>query len=125
MASDSLASCPQKTESKSSKSRNASMAEELSWVRWVTALFVVASTMVLCFWALRRLRGSTHSWLPIRITGRIRLNRSAELVLVEVDNERFLIGATPANINTIAKWSVDEAGASVSPAQQSADSGAG
>ena len=101
------------------------MAEELSWVRWVTALFVVAVTMALSFWALRRVQGSNHSWLPIRVTGRIRLNRSAELVLVEVDNERFLIGATPANINTIARWSVEEAGREAAPAQQPTDRGAG
>ena len=101
------------------------MAEELSWVRWVTALFVVAIAMALSFWALRRVQGSSHSWLPIRVTGRIRLNRSAELVLVEVDNERFLIGATPANISTIAKWSVDEAGREVTPSAQSAGRGAG
>ena len=86
------------------------MAEELSWVRWVTALFVVAVTMGLSFWALRRAQSAGHSWLPIRVTGRVRLNRSAELVLVEVDNERFLIGATPANINTVARWSADKAG---------------
>ena len=101
------------------------MAEELSWVRWVTALFAVAITMALSFWALRRVQGSSHSWLPIRVTGRIRLNRSAELVLVEVDNERFLIGATPANINTIARWSVGNAGREVTPARQTADRGAG
>lgn len=81
------------------------MAEELSWVRWVTALFVVATAMAVSFIALRRVQGSHKSWLPIRITGRVRLNRSAELMLVEVENERFLIGATPANINTIAKLS--------------------
>ena len=86
------------------------MAEELSWVRWVTALFVVAVAMAVSFWTLRRVRGSSRSWLSIRITGRVRLNRSAELVLVEVDNERFLIGATPANINTIGKWPVDVTG---------------
>ncbi len=86
------------------------MAEELSWVRWVTALFVVAVAMAVSFIALRRVQGSHKSWLPIRITGRVRLNRSAELMLVEVENERFLIGATPANISTIAKLS-DEAGA--------------
>ena len=86
------------------------MAEELSWVRWVTALFVVAVAMAVSFWTLRRVQGSGRSWLPIRITGRVRLNRSAELVLVEVDNERFLIGATAANISTIAKWSADVTG---------------
>ena len=91
------------------------MAEELSWVRWVTALFVVAVAMAVSFIALRRVQGSHKSWLPIRITGRVRLNRSAELMLVEVENERFLIGATPANISTIAKLS-GEAGAGQSRA---------
>lgn len=81
------------------------MADELSWVRWVTALFVVAIAMAVSFVALRRVQVSNKNWLPIRITGRVRLNRSAELMLVEVENERFLIGATPANINTIAKLS--------------------
>ena len=72
--------------------------------------FVVAVAMAVSFWTLRRVQGSSRSWLSIRITGRVRLNRSAELVLVEVDNERFLIGATPANINTIAKWPADVTG---------------
>lgn len=89
------------------------MAEELSWVRWVTALFVVAVAMAFSFIALRRVQGSHRSWLPIRITGRVRLNRSAELMLVEVENERFLIGATPANISTIAKWPADPIGGTV------------
>ena len=89
------------------------MAEELSWVRWVTALFVVALAMAFSFWTLRRMQGSSRNWLPIRITGRVRLNRSAELVLVEVENERFLIGATPANISTIGKWPADSIGSSV------------
>ena len=89
------------------------MAEELSWVRWVTALFVVALAMAFSFWTLRRMQGSSRNWLPIRITGRVRLNRSAELVLVEVENERFLIGATPANISPIAKWPADSIGSTV------------
>ena len=93
------------------------MAEELSWVRWVTALFVVAVAMAVSFIALRRVQGSHKSWLPIRITGRVRLNRSAELMLVEVENVRFLIGATPANISTIARLS-GEAGAGQSHAGQ-------
>ena len=101
------------------------MADELSWVRWVTALFVVAIAMALSFWALRRAQGAAHSWLPIRVTGRVRLNRSAELVLVEVNNERFLIGATPANISTIAQWSADEAGGESSTPAQSADHATG
>ena len=79
-------------------------------MRWVTALSVVAVAMAVSFWTLRRVQGSSRSWLPIRITGRVRLNHSAELVLVEVDNERFLIGTTPANINTIAKWPADVIG---------------
>ena len=100
------------------------MAEELSWVRWVTALFVVAIAMAVSFWTLRRMQGSTRNWLSIRITGRVRLNRSAELVLVEVDNERFLIGATPANINTIAKWSADVPGSDALGPPESASCGA-
>ena len=101
------------------------MADELSWVRWVTALFAVAVAMVLSFWALRRAQSASHRWLPIRVTGRVRLNRSAELVLVEVNNERFLIGATPANISTIAQWSADEAGGESSTPAQSADHATG
>ncbi len=101
------------------------MADELSWVRWVTALFAVAIAMALSFWALRRAQSASHRWLPIRVTGRVRLNRSAELVLVEVNNERFLIGATPANISTIAQWSADEAGGESSTPAQSADHATG
>ena len=91
----------------------------------MTALFVVAVAMALSFWALRRAQGAGHSWLPIRVTGRVRLNRSAELVLVEVNNERFLIGATPANISTIAKWPADMAGDESSTPAQSADHATG
>jgi flagellar biogenesis protein FliO len=101
------------------------LADELSWVRWVTALFVVAIAMALSFWALRRAQSAGHRWLPIRVTGRVRLNRSAELVLVEVNNERFLIGATTANISTIAQWSADEAGGESSTPAQSADHATG
>jgi flagellar biogenesis protein FliO len=101
------------------------LADELSWVRWVTALFAVAIAMALSFWALRRAQSASHRWLPIRVTGRVRLNRSAELVLVEVNNERFLIGATPANISTIAQWSADEAGGESSTPAQSADHATG
>jgi len=97
------------------------VAEELSWVRWVTALFVVAVAMAFSFIALRRVQGSHRSWLPIRITGRVRLNRSAELMLVEVENERFLIGATPANISTIAKLSGETTGAGQSHAEQASE----
>jgi len=96
------------------------MADELSWVRWVTALFVVAVAMAVSFIALRRVQISTKNWMPIRITGRVRLNRSAELMLVEVENERFLIGATPANISTIAKLS-GETGAGQSHAEQASE----
>lgn len=83
------------------------MAEELSWIRWVAALFVVSLAMAASFYALRRFRDNNKSWLPIRVTGRVRLNRSAELMLVEVDNQRFLIGATAGNISTIATLSGD------------------
>ena len=91
----------------------------------MTALFVVAVAMAFSFWALRRAQSAGHSWLPIRVTGRVRLNRSAELVLVEVNNERFLIGATPANISTIAQWSLDEAGDESSAPAKSADHATG
>ena len=91
----------------------------------MTALFVVAVAMAFSFWALRRAQSAGHSWLPIRVTGRVRLNRSAELVLVEVNNERFLIGATPANISTIAQWSSDEAGDESSAPAKSADHATG
>ena len=101
------------------------MADELGWVRWVTALFVVAVAMAVIFIALRRVQISNKNWMPIRITGRVRLNRSAELMLVEVENERFLIGATPANISTIAQWSADEAGGESSTPAQSADHATG
>ena len=100
------------------------MAEELSWVRWLTALFAVGIAMAVSFWTLRRVQGSSRSWLPIRITGRVRLSRSAELVLVEVDNERFLIGATPANIKTIAKWPADITGNHALGPPESASRGA-
>ena len=101
------------------------MADELSWVRWVTALFVVAIAMALSIWALRRAQSAGHGWLPIRVTGRVRLNRSAELVLAEVNNERFSIGATPANISTIAQWSAAKAGGEASVPAQSADHATG
>ena len=81
--------------------------------------------MALSFWTLRRAQNAGHRWLPIRVTGRVRLNRSAELVLVEVNNERFLIGATPANISTIAKWSADKAEGEFSALSQSADHATG
>jgi len=98
------------------------MVEELSWVRWVTALFVVSLAMAASFYALRRLRDNSKSWLPIRVTGRVRLNRSAELMLVEVDNQRFLIGATAGNISTIATLS-GEAPSGPSPQRQNQHSG--
>ena len=98
------------------------MAEELSWIRWVSALFVVALAMAATFYALRRLRDNNKLWLPIRITGRVRLNRSAELMLVEVDNQRFLIGATAGNISKIATLS-GEALSGPSPQREEERSG--
>ena len=86
------------------------MAEELSWVRWITALFVVAIAMAGSFWGLRRMQASSGTWLPIRVTSRVRLGRSTELILVEIENERFLLGSTPASITTIAKWPPDTPG---------------
>ena len=61
--------------------------------------------MAASFYALRRLRDKNKLWMPIRITGRVRLNRTAELMLVEVDNQRFLIGATAGNISKVATLS--------------------
>ena len=58
--------------------------------------------MLASFLALRRMRDSNQNWLPIKITGRVRLNRSAELILVEVDGRRYLLGSTTEGVTKIA-----------------------
>ena len=78
------------------------MLEELNWVRWMAALLVVALAMMASFYALRRVRDTNKNWLALRITARVRLSRHAELMLIEVDGKRLLIGATAESVTKIA-----------------------
>ena len=78
------------------------MLEELDWVRWAAALLVVGLAMTASFYALRRVRDTNKNWLALRITARLRLSRHAELMLIEVDGKRLLIGATAESVTKIA-----------------------
>ena len=78
------------------------MPEDLNWFQWATAVLVVSLAMLVSFYLLRRFRDANKLWTALRVTARVRLNRHAELLLVEIDEQRFLIAATSENVTKIA-----------------------
>jgi len=50
---------------------------------------------------IKKLSQRTSGWLPIRVTARVRLNRSSELFIVEVDGCRILIGCGAGEVNKL------------------------
>ena len=77
------------------------MAESMLLIRGVVALFMVllliASSALLLKYFTRR----NPTWLQIKVMGRVRLNRSAELVVVEYNGKRMLLGVTEGGISVV------------------------
>ena len=55
--------------------------------------------------AIRRLGEKSKHWLPIKVTGRVRLNRTTELFIVEVDGNRLLVGSSGSHVSRLATLS--------------------
>lgn len=77
------------------------MAESILLIRGGVALFIVllliASSALLLKYFTRR----DPTWLQIKVMGRVRLNRSAELVVVEYNSKRMLLGVTEGGISVV------------------------
>jgi flagellar biogenesis protein FliO len=55
--------------------------------------------------AIRRLGEKSKHWLPIKVPGRVRLNRTTELFIVEVDGNRLLVGSSGSQVSKLATLS--------------------
>lgn len=72
---------------------------------------ILIGTVLVCFLlvvvlyaqpAIRRLGEKSKQWLPIKVTGRVRLTRTTELFIVEVDGNRFLVGSSGSQVSRLA-----------------------
>ena len=52
--------------------------------------------------AIRRLGEKSKRWLPIKVTGRVRLTRTTELFIVEVDGNRLLVASSGSQVSRLA-----------------------
>lgn len=55
--------------------------------------------------AIRRLGEKSKRWLPIKVTGRVRLTRTTELFIVEVDGNRLLVASSGSQVSRLATLS--------------------
>jgi flagellar biogenesis protein FliO len=59
---------------------------------------------------VKRLGQRTGSWLPIKVTARVKLNRNSELFIVEAEGSRLLIASSANGVSQISVLSSADAG---------------
>lgn len=68
----------------------------------ITALFIVAASIFLLAWLMKRLGGGTFMQNQhMKIVASLAVGTREKLVLVEIDNKKILLGVTPNNISQL------------------------
>ena len=78
------------------------MVEHVSVVRLLVALLVLAAVMTASFVALKRFRDLSPNLGVIKILNRVRVSRTAELMVVEVEGNKMLLSVGSSGVSKIA-----------------------
>lgn len=75
----------------------------------VSSIFLVLFTVFVRPF-VNRLGQRTGSWLPIKVTARVKLNRNSELFIVEAEGSRLLIASSATGVSKISVLPSADAG---------------
>lgn len=81
------------------------MGNEYSIVVGTVVIGLVLVAVLYAQPAIRRLGEKSKHWLPIKVTGRVRLTRTTELFIVEVDGNRLLVASSGSQVSRLATLS--------------------
>ena len=77
------------------------------FVRGVGALLLVLLLVLLAAAVLRRITNRGDDWPVVKVISRQKIGRNAELVVVDYNNRRLLLGVTDGGISLLESGVID------------------
>ena len=83
------------------------MAEGMLFVRGVGALLFVLFLVLLAAAVVRRVTNRGDDWPLVKVISRQKIGRNAELLVVDYNNRRLLLGVTEGSVSVLESGAVD------------------
>ena len=83
------------------------MAEGMLLVRGVVALLFVLFLVLLAAAVLKRITNRGDDWPLVKVISRQKIGRNAELLVVDYNNKRLLLGVTEGGVSVIESGAID------------------
>ena len=83
------------------------MAEGMLFVRGVGALLFVLLLVLLAAAVLKRITNRGDDWPLVKVISRQKIGRNAELLVVDYNNRRLLLGVTEGSVSVLESGAVD------------------
>ena len=83
------------------------MAEGMLFVRGVGALLFVLLLVLLAAAVVRRVNNRGDDWPLVKVISRQKIGRNAELLVVDYNNRRLLLGVTEGSVSVLESGAID------------------
>jgi len=83
------------------------MAEGMLLVRGVVALLFVLFLVLLAAAVLKRITNRGDDWPLVKVISRQKIGRNAELLVVDYNNKRLLLGVTEGGVSVLESGAID------------------
>jgi flagellar biosynthetic protein FliO len=83
------------------------MAEGMLFVRAVGALLFVLFLVLLAAMVLKRITNRDENWPVVKVISRQKIGRNAELVVVDYNKRRLLLGVTDGGVSLLESGATD------------------
>jgi flagellar biosynthetic protein FliO len=83
------------------------MAEGMLFVRAVGALLFVLFLVLLAAMVLKRITNRDENWPVVKVISRQKIGRNAELVVVDYNKRRLLLGVTDGGVSLLESGAID------------------
>lgn len=83
------------------------MAEGMLFVRGVGALLFVLFLVLLAAAVVRRVTNRGDDWPLVKVISRQKIGRNAELLVVDYNNRRLLLGVTEGSVSVLESGAID------------------
>ena len=83
------------------------MAEGMLFIRGVGALLFVLLLILLAAAVLKRMTNRVEDWPLVKVISRQKIGRNAELVVVDYNDRRLLLGVTDGGISLLESGVTD------------------
>lgn len=83
------------------------MAEGMLFVRGVGALLFVLFLVLVSGAVLKRITNKSEDWPVLKVVSRQKISRNAELVVVEYEKRRLLLGVTDGGVSLLESGAAD------------------